>query len=139
MFVEHPAEWPHSGREEGLSEAERSLLWALRRTAMLRPLGQARDPAVHALLQRQFGGAGLGLEHLVRCLIVGLARRAVRPLKLRVPCWPELTDDEMRLLFALRSHAQPSTAAALLTPLAGARAGELVPLLGAMAGLLKGN
>jgi hypothetical protein len=142
MFVKHDAEWPHGGGQperrparDHLSEVERDLLWCLRRQAMVRPLGSARDPAVHALCQRRFGDAGLEAEHLLRCLLVGLARRAIRPLTLRVPCFPALTDDEWRLLLAIRAAAAPARVAALLAPMAGSRGGELVPLVNGLAGL----
>jgi hypothetical protein len=142
MFVKHDAEWPHGGGQperrpapDHLSEAERDLLWCLRRQAMVRPLGSARDPAVHALCQRRFGDCGLEAEHLLRCLLVGLARRAIRPLTLRVPCFPALADDEWRLLMAIRAAAVPARVAALLAPMAGSRGAELVPLVNGLAGL----
>jgi hypothetical protein len=118
--------------------AERDWIWCLRRVALARPLGSARDAGVHAVLQRRFGGRGLGLEHLQRCLVVGLARRAVRSITLHAPCHPALTSDETRLLLALRASRQPATAAALLAPIAGERSAELVPLLAATAALLAG-
>lgn len=141
MFVKHEAEWgpewnPEWGRDwlgDDLSVAERELLWCLRRLAMIRPLGSARDGHVHIALQRRFGDAGLGAEHLLRCLVVGLAQRAVRPLLLRVPCCPARTEDETRLLLALR---RPARAAALLGPMAGSRAGELTPILAGLGALL---
>ena len=141
MFVAHGADgWNGRGEGGGLrpTAAEREILWCLRRLAMLQPLGSARDAGVHALLQRQIGDRGLGLEHLLRCLLVGLARRAVRPLALRLPCQPAITDDEARLLLALRASARPPAAHALLAPLTGPRSAELVPLLAATAALLAG-
>jgi hypothetical protein len=145
MFLKHDADWPagepwRQPRREPpeLTEAQRDLLWCLRRLAMQRPLGCGRDPQVHALLQRRFGEAGLGLEHLLRCLIVGLARRAVRPLILHVPCRAAITDDERRLFWALRSAERPARAAALLAPLTGTRSEELLPLLAGIAALLPG-
>ena len=141
MFVTHDAEWPAGGppprRPAGalLCERERDLLWCLRRTAMQRPLGAARDAAVHALCQRRFGEAGLGAEHLLRCLLVGLARRAIRPLTLRVPCFPALTDDEWRLLLAIRAGGDAARVAALLAPMAGSRGSELAPLIAGLAAL----
>lgn len=143
MFLKHDADWPAGGPYSGpgsggdpLSDAERDLLWCLRRTAMQRPLGSARDAQVHLLLQRRFGDQGLGIEHLLRCLLVGLARRAVRPLTLRTPCIPALTADEWRLLLALRAADAPARQAALLAPMAGSRGRELVPIISGLAALL---
>jgi hypothetical protein len=144
MFVRHdegsfgggPAGQPRRGDPAGLSATQREILWCLRRLALQRPLGSTRDAHVHALLQQRFGEAGLGLEHLLRCLIVGLARRATRPLLLHRPCCGAVTDDEQRLLLALAEAARPARVAAVLAPLAGSRGGELVPLLAGIAGLL---
>lgn len=147
MFVAHGADgWEGGGwhgdggndRGWAPTPAERDCLWCLRRLALIRPIGSARDAGVHALLQRRFGSRGLGLEHHLRCLLVGLARRAVRPLALRAPCHRAITEDEARLLLALRAHHRPLAAAALLAPLTGERSAELVPLLAATAALLAG-
>lgn len=142
MFVQHGADWAGPGGEPGrpppdpLSPALRDLIWCLRRTAMLRPLGRGRDAHVHLLLQRRFGDAGLGLEHLLRCLIIGLAQRAKRPISLHRPCQPGISPDEWRLLTALADAGRPARVAAVLAPLAGSRAGELQPLLAGIAALL---
>jgi hypothetical protein len=144
MFVRLDAAFPwHDGPGSGprqppdpLPPHLRDLLWCLRRTAMLRPLGQGRDAQVHLLLQRGFGDGGLGLEHLLRCLVVGLARRATRPIHLHQPCRPQISDDEWRLLTALAQARQPPRVAAVLAPLLGSRGGELAPVLAGIAGLL---
>lgn len=145
MFLNHDADWPAGEpwrqprrAPPDLSAVERDLLWCLRRQAMLRPLGSARDAQVHALLQRRFGDVGLGLEHLLRCLVVGLARRAVRPVRLNLPCRDAISEDERRLLWALASVDRPARVAALLAPIAGTRGAELTPLLAGMAALLHG-
>lgn len=145
MFLKHEADWPagepwrqpRRPRPE-LSAVQYDLLWCLRRQAMLRPLGSARDAQVHALLQRQFGDVGLGLEHLLRCLIVAVARRAVRPVRLHLPCRAAISDDERRLLWALASVHRPARVAALLAPIAGTRGHELIPLLAGISALLPG-
>lgn len=144
MFVRHYASGPEGGpsvpprRDDpaGLTVTQRELLWCLRRLAMVRPLGSARDAHVHALLQRRFGEQGLGLEHLLRCLIVGLARRAVRPVRLHLPCHGAVAEDERRLLLALADAGRVPRVAAVLGPLAGSRGGELAPLLAGIAALL---
>jgi hypothetical protein len=115
---------------------QRELLWCLRRLAMVRPLGSARDAHVHALLQRRFGETGLGLEHHLRCLIVGLAQRAVRPIRLHLPCHGAVAEDERRLLLALVEAGRAGRVAAVLAPMAGSRGGELAPLLAGIAALL---
>ncbi len=141
MFVQHGADWAGPGGEpwqpqpDPLSPALRDLIWGLRRTAMLRPLGQGRDAHVHLVLQRRFGDGGLGLEHLLRCLVVGLARRAVRPIRLNPPCKAAVSPDEWRLLTALADAGRPARVAAVLAPLAGSRGAELAPLLHAIAAL----
>ena len=144
MFLQHdgmgagdgPAGRPRRDDPAGLTHAQRELLWCLRRLAMVRPLGSARDAHVHALLQRRFGEAGLGLEHYLRCLIVGLARRARRPIRLHLPCHGALAPDEQRLLLALAEGTRPARVAAVLAPIAGSRGGELQPLLAGIAALL---
>ncbi|WP_310475269.1 hypothetical protein [Sandarakinorhabdus sp.] len=147
MFVQHDENGPSGGppgrpqrRDDpaGLTPVQRDLLWCLRRLAMVRPLGSARDAYVHALLQQRFGEVGLGLEHHLRCLIVGLAQRAVRPIRLHLPCHGALADDEQRLLLALGESSHPARVAAVLAPLAGSRGAELAPLLAGITGLLPG-
>lgn len=68
---------------------------------MVRPLGYTRDADVHALLQQRFGEVGLGLEHHLRCLISGIAQRALLPIRLPLPCHSALAANEQRLLLAL--------------------------------------
>ena len=144
MFVQHDVNGPSGGpagrpqRDDpaGLTPVQREMLWCLRRLAMLRPLGSARDAHVHALLQQGFGETGLGLEHHLRCLIVGLARRALRPIRLHLPCHGALAEDEQRLLLALAESGRPARVAAVLAPIAGSRGGELQPLLAGIAALL---
>jgi hypothetical protein len=144
MFVQHgetgsgggSAGRPRHDDPAGLTLIQRDMLWCLRRLAMVRPLGQARDAHVHALLQQRFGEQGLGLEHHLRCLIVGLARRAQRPIRLHLPCHGALAPDEQRLLLALAESRRPARVAAVLAPIAGSRAGELAPLLAGIAALL---
>ncbi len=143
MFLKHEADWPAGepwrqprGDDPNLSAAMRDLLWCLRRMAMLQPIGSVRDAHVHALLQRRFGEHGLGIEHLLRCLIIGLARRAVRPLLLHVPCRAAITEDERRLLWALGTIDWPAQSTALLAPMVGTRGAELLPLLAGIAALL---
>jgi len=145
MFVTHGSDWPGPGGEprlpaDPLPAPLRDLLWCLRRTAqnpaMHAPACMARDQHVHLLLQRRFGDSGLGLEHLLRCLVIAIARRATRPVLLHRPCRPQISADEWRLITALGEAGRPARVAAVLAPLAGRRAGELQPLLAGIAALL---
>ncbi|OYW13711.1 MAG: hypothetical protein B7Y82_13140 [Sphingomonadales bacterium 32-65-25] len=144
MFVRHdesgsgggPSGRPRRDDPAGLTRVQREILWCLRRLAMVRPLGSARDAHVHALLQQRFGEAGLGLEHHLRCLILGLAQRAVRPIRLHLPCHGALAEDEQRLLLALGESRRPARLAAVLAPLTGTRGSELAPLFAGIAALL---
>ncbi|WP_426169301.1 hypothetical protein [Sandarakinorhabdus sp. DWP1-3-1] len=125
-------QWPaRRGGVEALPPDEQRLLWALRRLALMQPLGGARCHAVHVALQQDYGDAGQGLEHLLRCLLFGLSRFAPRRLAIGAPACPILTEDEAQLLLALRLAGGDETAAiAALVPLAGvAGAGRLVSFL----------
>lgn len=116
-----------------LAPAESTLLWAMRRMALLQPLGAARCHAVHIALQQDFGDTGLGIEHLLRCCLVGLARVATRRLAIGAPACPMLTADEMVFLGLVR---RPDERA--LVGLAGsAGSAALLPLFGALAGLAR--
>ena len=114
-----------------LSPDETQLLWCLRRLAMMAPLGSARCQAVHVALQRNFGDAGMGIEHILRCLLVGLARRASRRLGIATPGCALLTGDEAGLL-ALFAAPSPSA----LVAFAGASAAPLLPLCDALRALI---
>ena len=107
------------------------LLWSLRRLALMAPLGTARCQAVHIALQRDFGDAGLGIEHLLRCWLVGLARTSDRRLAIGTPACPLVTSDEAALL-ALACHADLPWARPLLVAIAGTRAAGLLPLFAAV-------
>ncbi len=118
---------PAPGRTESLGVTDRRLLWALRRLALMQPIGAARCHAVHVALQQDFGDSGLGVEHLLRCLLVGLSRRADRQLVFGQPACPLLLPDEVALIAIL--HAHDADAEAALTALAGPRAAALLPLV----------
>jgi hypothetical protein len=109
------------------------LLWCLRRLAVITQQGSVRCPMVHITLQRQFGDAGLGIEHLLRCLVMGLAMHATRRLAFGVPGCPLRTDDENALLALLTDDRQaPETMAAVLVGVGGAAAAVLLPLVVAL-------
>ena len=134
---EFPGAWPGGIALAGLSATQARLLWALRRMALMQPLGRARCHAVHIALQQDFGDAGQGIEHLLRCWLVALSRHAARRVVIGEPACPMLMPDEARLLLALRLAVRdPEAAAMALVPLAGGAGGlAIVPLLAAVAGL----
>ena len=129
--------WPGPGHH-GVGElpvVEQQLLWALRRMALMQPIGQARCHTVHIALQQEFGDAGLGIEHLLRCWLVGMARMATRQLRLGTPGCPMLTGDESLMLDVVR---QPGAAAGGLERLAGtAAAANLLPIAHAIGELAR--
>lgn len=118
---------PAPRRTDSLDATDRRLLWALRRLALMQPIGAARCHAVHIALQQDFGDHGLGIEHLLRCLLVGLSRRADRQLAFGEPACPLLLPDEAALLAMLHSDSVCRDAA--LAALAGPQAAALLPLV----------
>lgn len=128
---------PGHGRVDGLCAAEAQLLWAIRRLALMRPIGAARCHAVHIALQQDFGDAGLGIEHLLRCWLVGLSRLATRRLAFGAPACPLLLPDEAALLRVLRAANHDDVARTALVALAGApAAADLLPLFVAVRALI---
>ncbi len=119
--------WPAPRRTDNLCATDRRLLWALRRLALMQPIGAARCHAVHIALQQDFGDHGLGIEHLLRCLLVGLSRRADRHLVFGEPACALLLPDEAALLAVLRSDTCDCEAA--LAALAGPQTAALLPLV----------
>jgi len=122
----------------GLPATEQRLLSALRRLALMQPLGAARCQAVHIALQREFGDAGLGLDHLLRCWLVGLSRLAARRLVIGTPACPLLMEDEAVLLGVLRAPDRHG-AAALMRLTGNPDAAALLPLFAAVATLTANN
>ena len=120
----------------GLDDDDARLLWALRRLALMAPLGWARCRTVHIVLSRDFGEAGMGIEHLLRCLLVGLARLSDRPVVLGTPTCAVVTGDEEALLSVL---ARPDRAAVTLMALAGPAASQLQPLCEAIQTIIDGR
>lgn len=138
MFNEFSPPGPLPGARRSVDElaaGEARVLWALRRLALMQPLGTARCHAVHIALHREFGDAGQGLEHLLRCWLVGLSRRARRPLAIGTPACPLLTDDEAVLIGVLR-RPDGRGAAALVGLTGTAEAAALLPLFAAIGVLI---
>jgi hypothetical protein len=131
------------GRRPGRGEAgereaaDACLLWCLRRLVQIPP-GTTRCPMVHITLQRQFGDAGLGIEHLLRCLVMGLAMHSSRRLAFGLPGCPLRTDDEIALLALITDgDFAPYETAAALAGVGGAAAAVLQPLVAALRQWLK--
>ena len=129
-FSELPST-PHS-RWTDLPDDEALLLWSVRRMVVAWP----RCHAVHAALHRRFGDDALGVEHMLRCLLIGLARHATRPLRLGDPACALLLPDEALLLLALRNSGDPARAGTAIEALSGAPAAAcLLPITVALAAL----
>ncbi len=127
--------WSSNGARVGaLPPIQQRLLWAIRRLALMQPLGAARCHAVYIALQQDFGDVGLGIEHLLRCWLVGLSRLATRRLVIGAPACPLLTDDEALLLRAL-ALPEAEAAAELVAMTGAARAAGLTPLFAAVQAL----
>lgn len=131
MFVDFATPFPSAPRGlrwTDLPDDEALLLWSLRRMVIAWP----RCHAVHAALHRRFGDAALGVEHLLRCWLTGIARHAVRPLQLGDPACALILPDEVALLCALRARDDDPA----LTGLCGPAAAGLRPLTAALAAFI---
>ncbi|MBC7521008.1 MAG: hypothetical protein H7268_07950 [Sandarakinorhabdus sp.] len=117
-----------------LGAVEARLLWAIRRLALMQPIGAARCHSVHIALQQDFGDAGMGIEHLLRCILVGLSRVANRQLVVGTPGCGLLLPDEAALLAVIEGNAGRT---ALVAVAGCAEAAGLVPLFDAVAALVR--
>ena len=131
MFVDfsQPGHLPHrdSGRDrpDELPGDAALLIWSMRRLVVAWP----RCHAVQAALHRRFGSEALGVEHLLRCWLAGLASHARRPLLLAQPGSASILADEGAMLFVLRQANEPEIAGAALATLCGCEAARgLLPL-----------
>jgi hypothetical protein len=122
-FGEGGGSRPGPARIEDLAPVDARLIWAIRRLALMQPIGAARCHTVHIALQQDFGDCGLGIEHLLRCLLVGLSRRADRQLVFGEPACPLLLPDEAALLGIVHGEARSG-----LARLAGPQAEALAPI-----------
>ncbi len=113
---------------------EALLLWSLRRMVVMIDAGDARCHWVHVALQQRYGDDGQGVEHLLRCWLVGLQRTATRCLVVGEPACALLLPDEQMLLRALR-HAgdagadSNATGQVLATLTGNDQAAALTPLV----------
>jgi hypothetical protein len=102
------------------------LLWSLRRMVIAWP----RCHTVHAALHVRYGDTALGIEHLLRCWLLGVSRHARRQLVIGDPNCALLLGDEPALLAILDRAAASGDAATALVALTGNPcAGCLLPLV----------
>ena len=134
IFAEGAGGWEGHGSVVDLGPTPATLLWALRRLALMQPIGVARCHAVHIALQQDFGDTGMGVEHVLRCILVGLAQVSTRRLVIGEPGCAIVMPDEVRLLALVDGTA----GAAILTQMTGAReAARLMPLFRAIISMTK--
>jgi hypothetical protein len=79
---------------QNLPGDSRTLLAAVRHMIIAWP----RSPAAHAMLIDRYGGGGGGIEHLLRCLLVGIGRTTRRRPAFGSPCCALVLPDEAELL-----------------------------------------
>jgi hypothetical protein len=104
---------------QNLPGDSRTLLAAVRHMIIAWP----RSPAAHAMLIDRYGAGAGGIEHLLRCLLVGIGRTTRRRPAFGSPCCALLLPDEAELLDAIGlDGAEPDPSA--LVRLAGNPAAE---------------
>jgi len=119
-----PTVWSDLPGDEGL------ILWSLRRMVVAWP----RCHAVQAALHARYGDDALGVEHLLRCWLLGVSRHAKRQLVIGDPNCALLLPDEGALLLALRPATPAEAAGQALVDLTGNPcAACLVPLARSLA------
>ncbi|EMD81746.1 hypothetical protein [Pacificimonas flava] len=107
-----------------LPPESRALLWATRHMVMCWP----GCPSVTAALIEVLGEEAMGGEHLLRCLIVGISRRAHRRIEFGSPACRQVLPDEELLLEAIGlDGAEPAPDALRLLTGCG-KAPALAPL-----------
>lgn len=103
------------------------LLWAIRQLVVSWPC----SGRVRAGLIARFGDNASGIEHLIRCLIAGMAIHGTRTLALGAPCCATVHADERAILEAIGlDGAEPDPSA--LVQLCGSVRGECLAPLAAM-------
>jgi hypothetical protein len=80
-----------------LPQDSRTILWALRRLV----IGWPRPPCLHAALIEAYGDNACGIEHLLRCLLTGIAMHGQQRLEIGAPCCAALLPHEAELLEAI--------------------------------------
>lgn len=105
------------------------LLWSLRRQVIAWP----RCHTVHAALHARYGDAALGIEHLLRCWLLGVTRHARRQLVIGDPNCALVLADEAALLGVLGRAAAGGDVATALVALTGNPGADcLLPLVAAL-------
>lgn len=87
-----------------------TILWALRRLV----IGWPRPPCLHAALIEAYGDNACGIEHLLRCLLTGIAMHGTRRLEIGAPCCAALLPHEAELLEAIGLDGAESDPSALV-------------------------
>lgn len=87
-----------------------TILWALRRLV----IGWPRPPCLHAALIEAYGDNACGIEHLLRCLLTGIAMHGTRRLEIGAPCCVALLPHEAELLEAIGLDGAESDPSALV-------------------------
>ncbi len=112
MMIDHKAFDRRPITVADLPDDEALLLWSIRRIVVAWP----RSHVVQAALHSRYGDAGLGVEHLIRCLLVGVSRHTSRQLIVGDPNCTLVIGDEPALLMIIRL---PESAASALIALTG--------------------
>ncbi len=129
MYIDHDA-FRRPTTLADLPPDEALLLWSLRRMVIAWP----RCHTVHAALHARYGDTALGVEHLLRCWLLGVSRHARRQLVIGDPTCTLLLPDEAVLLAVVRGATPADAAEAALVGLTGNPcAGCLAPLAASLA------
>ena len=114
-----PAQLVHLLPDDG-----RAIVAAIRHMVV----GWPRSPIAHALLIDRYGDAGVGIEHLLRCLLVGIGRLSQRKLTVGAPCSAFLLPDETALLDAIGGDGAQPDPSALVRLTGTAKGAQLAPI-----------
>ena len=120
----------HGGPWLNLPPDSQTILWALRRLV----IGWPRPPCLHAALIEAYGDNACGIEHLLRCLLTGIAMHGRQRLEIGAPCCAALLPHEAELLEAIGldgAEADPSALVRRCDNPAAARLSVLAAGIGA--------
>ncbi len=119
----------HGGPWLSLPPDSQTILWALRRLV----IGWPRPSCLHGALIEAYGENACGIEHLLRCLLTGIAMHGNRRLEIGAPCCASLLPHEAELLEAIGldgAEADPSALVRLCDNPAAARLSVLAAGIG---------
>lgn len=106
----------------------RTILWALRRFVV----GWPRPSCLHAALIEAYGDHACGIEHLLRCLVTGIAMHGRRKLEIGAPSCTALLPDESELLEAIGLDGAEADGDALVRLCENPDAGRLAVIASAV-------